>query len=373
MAMRRGLQDILLAVGLAALAEGEALAGQLTGPRAATIPLGLLMTLPLALRRRLPLVALACVMISFVLQSAAGVKLQDNDLASVLAVLVATYSVAAYSPTGSALLGAVAAYAVLAATALHGLSGLVWALVLVGGAWLASWALRSRRLETVAALEHARTIEEQHEAAVLQASTEERTRIARELHDVVSHAVSVIVVQAGAGEQMLPADADESREALQAIQSTGRQALRELRRLLGVLRTPELAASLGPQPGLGDIGSLVESAVHAGTPVTLDIEGDPTPLPAGLDLAAFRIVQESLTNILKHAPGSPAGVRVVYRPEALELDIVNETPIPSMNGSVGHGLIGIRERARLYGGEAAAGPTDGVFRVSVRLPLEESL
>jgi len=363
------LLDAILTLALAALAEGEAIAGQLTGPRTASIPLGLAMALPLAARRRAPLLVLVAVMGAFAAQDAAGVKLQDNDLASVLVVLVAVYSVAAYAPPRAALAGAALTYLVLALTALRGLTGLLWALILVGGSSAAAWTLRTRRQEANAAREHARRVEDEHEARLMSATAEERSRIARELHDVVTHAVSVMVVQAGAGQQTLPADAAETRAALEQIQSTGRQALRELRRLLGVLRTTELQP-LAPQPGLDDLEPLVASAVAAGTPVELTVAGAPPPLPAGLDLTAFRIVQEALTNVLKHAPGRSAAVRITYRPDAVELEITNDASQQRVNG-VGHGLIGMRERAALYGGTLEAGlATGGRFRVRARLPLE---
>jgi signal transduction histidine kinase len=178
-----------------------------------------------------------------------------------------------------------------------------------------------------------------------------------------------MVVQAGAGLQTLPPGADSSRASLEAIQSSGRQALRELRRLLGVLRDAELSPTLGPQPGLEDVKSLVEQARSAGTPVDVSVVGVAPSLPAGLDLAAFRIVQEALTNVLKHAPGRSTNVLIGYRFDGLELEVVNEADSAPFNRR-GHGIVGMRERAMLYGGTLEAGPASGCFRVNARLPIE---
>lgn len=361
--------DVALGAAVAVLAEVEGLSGQVDGPRGALLPLGLLMTLPLAFRRRSPLLVLAVVMVSFVSQTAAGVDLQSGSLASVVAGLVAVYTVAAHVPLQLALVGGAFAYAVTAATALRGPGGLAWGLLLIGGAWLAGRALRSRREQVEAAVEHAAALARERESLAREAVAEERVRIARELHDVVTHAVSVIVVQAGAAEQVLAAGADDPREALRSIQTTGRQALRELRRLLGVLRTEDVAPTLGPQPGLGALGELAESVRQAGTPVAVHVEGL-APLPAGLDLAAFRIVQEALTNVLKHAPGREASVGIAYRGDVLELEVANIVAHADGDAAPGHGLIGMRERALLYGGELAVGRDAGRFVVRARLPLD---
>jgi signal transduction histidine kinase len=214
---------------------------------------------------------LAVVMLSFVFQTGAGVHLEDGSLASVIAGLLAVYTVAAHLPRQPALFGGAFAYAVVAATVLRGPGGLAWGLILLGGAWLAGTAVGSRRARADAALERARELEHEHETVALQAVADERVRIARELHDVVTHSVSVMVVQAGAAEQVLPAGADQPREALEAIQTTGRQALRELRRLLGVLRTETGEPTLGPQPGLTAVEELAEKVRPAGTPVAMHV------------------------------------------------------------------------------------------------------
>jgi signal transduction histidine kinase len=365
-------QDAAIAVAVAALAEYECLSGQVTGPRAAAVPLALVMTLPLALRRRWPMPVLAVVMLSFVFQVGAHVHLEQGSLASVIAGLLAVYTVAAHSSRQVALFGAVFAYAVIAGTVLRGTGGLGWGLVLVGGAWAAGTAIGARHAQAEAAVERARELERERESLALQAVADERVRIARELHDVVTHSVSVMVVQAGAADQVLPPGGDQAREALAAIQTTGRQALRELRRLLGVLRTEDGEPTLGPQPGLAAVDEIAQKVRQAGTPVAVRVEGS-ARLPAGVDLAAFRIVQEALTNALKHAPGREIEVRIGYRSDALDIEVANA--VARVNGvrQNGHGLIGMRERAQLYGGSVdAAADESGRFVVRAHLPLDAS-
>jgi signal transduction histidine kinase len=212
--------------------------------------------------------------------------------------------------------------------------------------------------------------ERERDLAAREAVAEERARIARELHDVVAHGVSVMVVQAQAGPRLL-ADPEQVRGAFRSIETTGREALVELRRLLGVLRGGDEHAATAPQPGLGSLDSLLEQVRDAGLRVDLRVEGEPVQLPAGVDLSAYRIVQEGLTNTLKHAGRAEAEVIVRYHPSALELEILdNGVGAPArLNGS-GHGLVGMRERIALYGGTFEAGSRDGHgFVVRAQLPL----
>jgi signal transduction histidine kinase len=212
--------------------------------------------------------------------------------------------------------------------------------------------------------------ERERDLAAREAVVEERARIARELHDVVAHGVSVMVVQAQAGPRLL-ADPEQARGVFRAIETTGREALVELRRLLGVLRGGDDHAATAPQPGLGSLGSLVEQVREAGLRVDLRIEGEPTELPPGVDLSAYRIAQEALTNTLKHAGRAEAEVIVRYDTTVLELEILDNGvgPHERVNGS-GHGLVGMRERVALYGGTLEAGSRNGHgFAVRARLPL----
>jgi signal transduction histidine kinase len=238
-------------------------------------------------------------------------------------------------------------------------------------AWLVGWALRERTERTEAAEERAERAEREREAAARVAVAEERARIARELHDVVAHAVSVIVLQVGAVRHRMPENASADREALRNVEEAGRTALAEMRRLLNAMRDEGDTAELVPHPGLADLPTLVRDVGAAGLAVDLRVLGEPEPLPAGLDLSAYRIVQEGLTNSLKHAGGGRTEVTVAYEPEALRLEVrdhghVNGTGLEG----AGHGLVGIRERVKIFGGEMSAGPAPGGgFLVRVRLRL----
>jgi signal transduction histidine kinase len=202
------------------------------------------------------------------------------------------------------------------------------------------------------------------------AAADERARIARELHDVVSHSLSVIAIQSSAAEAALERDPALARAPLAAIRSSSEQALDEMRRMLGVLRTPDDGDGLAPQPGLARLPELVEHARAAGVEVTLEVAGTPRPLPASVDLSAFRIVQEALTNVRKHASGASTTVHVGWEPAALALAVRDRGPGPASVANGGHGLVGMRERVRLHGGELRAGPADdGGFEVAAVLPL----
>jgi signal transduction histidine kinase len=209
--------------------------------------------------------------------------------------------------------------------------------------------------------------------AAERATVEERARIARELHDVISHDVSLIVLQAGVERRVSGADDSPTGQALASIESAGRDALGELRRMLGVLRKPDGDAPLHPQPGLGDLPALIAQVRETGLAVDLVVEGEPIPVPSGLDLAAYRIVQESLTNVAKHAAGGTARAAIRYLADGLELEILDTgtpTPAPALVPAGGHGLVGMRERVLLYGGTLDARPQPGGgFRVTARIPL----
>jgi signal transduction histidine kinase len=361
--------DAALAVALAAAAEAELLSQRGAGQRPLALLLALAMTLPLAARRRFPLAVAAVVAASFPLQWAVGVDMY-NYLASVIAGLLAGYSVAAHARPRRSLPAVAFLYAMVALGALRGAAGLAWGLILVGGAALAGWGIRGRRLHAQELAVLAAELEAARDENARAAVTEERARIARELHDVVAHAVSVMVVQAGAADQVLPAELLPAREALLAVQQTGRQALVELRRLLGVLRADGQSATRGPQPGLAALGALAQNVREAGLAVSVGIEGDTTAVGPGLDLAAYRIVQEALTNTLKHARATRVEVTVRVAADALELTVEDDGRGPANGGGRGHGLIGMRERALLYGGELEAGARNGSgFAVRARLPL----
>ena len=242
--------------------------------------------------------------------------------------------------------------------------------------WLAGVALRQRSLRIARAEGRSAALERDHretQAAV----AEERARIARELHDVVAHSVSVMTVQAGAARMTLGTDPDRALEALLAVEETGRQALDELRRLLCILRPDQVRpdhidAALVPQPGLDNLPELVESVRGTGLPVELVTDGVVRPVAPGLGLTAYRIVQEALTNTLKHAAAHQVRVLVNYGPQQLQVEVRDDGSRPSLTtassvGQGGHGLAGMRERAALYGGEVHVGPgEDGGYLVSGR-------
>jgi signal transduction histidine kinase len=235
------------------------------------------------------------------------------------------------------------------------------------GAWGSGWLVRQR------ATQARRAVAESGEFART-AVSDERARIARELHDVVAHSVSIIAVQAGAAEELIERDPAQARQHIASVRRTAREAMTEMRRLLDVLRTDE--AGYAPQPGLARLPDLLDETCAAGVPVELIEEGKRTRLPPGLDLVAFRVVQESLTNVRKHAPGAPTRVQLRYGPKTLELDVVNEVAVTHADangrGRGGHGLVGMRERVRLFDGRFDAQPiASGGFRVHATLPLTE--
>jgi signal transduction histidine kinase len=237
-------------------------------------------------------------------------------------------------------------------------------------AWLGGFAFRERDVQATAAEERAFQAEREREAAARVAVAEERARIARELHDIVAHALSVMVLQVGAVRHKVADLPDDDREALEDVERTGRTALAEMRRLLGAMRERGGDVELEPQPGLENLEPLVQRVRSTGLRVRLRVEGEPLPLPRALDLSAYRIVQEALTNVLKHADASDAEVLVRHRPDALQLEVRDNGRGAVNGGSAGHGLVGIRERVKLYGGEMTAGPANGggfIVTASLRL------
>jgi signal transduction histidine kinase len=237
--------------------------------------------------------------------------------------------------------------------------------------WSLAWVVSRRVRSTRALRARAATLEAERERVAAQAVAEERGRIARELHDVVAHNVSVMVVQAGGVRRLLQPDQVREREALETIELTGRRALTEMRRLVGVMRSNPNTADREPQPGLGSVDRLLEEIRNAGLPAKLEVTGTRVDLPPGLDLSAYRIVQEALTNALKHAGPAHATVTLNYGRDTLEIDITDDGLAKRTNGSGGHGLIGMRERVGLYGGELEAGPQpEGGFRLRARLPID---
>jgi signal transduction histidine kinase len=239
-----------------------------------------------------------------------------------------------------------------------------------GITWAVGFALRARSEQAEAAETRAMRAEREREAAARLAVAEERARIARELHDIVAHAVSVMVLQVGAVRHKLPDELAGDREALSSVERAGRTALAEMRRLLGAMRDEQDEVSFVPQPGLDGLDSLLEEVTRAGLPVELHVDGEPFPLPRGVDLSAYRIVQEGLTNALKHAHASTVNVTVRYALDELQIEVRDNGVGSSTTDGLGHGLVGVRERVKIYGGEMSAGAANGGgFVLSTRLPL----
>ena len=327
-------------------------------------------TLPLAWRRRAPL---GCYCVQF---ASALATLEPPTFAGLLAIFIGIYSIGAYSrwrpwsliaPLGSALI-----LQVLFPDSQPQLSAGVTTAVVGMAAWLAGNAIRDRQARADALAERTRQLEREQALNAQVAVAEERARIARELHDVVAHSVSIMVVQAGAARVQLAQTSGPAVDALRSVETTGREALTELRRLLGLLTDEGEAAELAPTPGLDQLDALLARVGDAGLPVSVRIEGPPRPLPPGLDLTAYRIVQEALTNALKHARGGPTEVVLRYAEDGLSIDVQNASPGQPSDAAVrvngaGRGLVGLQQRVALYGGdlETRAHP-DGSFALHAR-------
>jgi signal transduction histidine kinase len=237
-------------------------------------------------------------------------------------------------------------------------------------AWLAGFALRERAVQAEVAEARAIQAERDRETAARIAVAEERARIARELHDVVAHAVSVMVLQVGAVRHRMPDSAAQDREALKNVEQTGRAALAEMRSLLGAMRRDSDPVELAPQPGLSDLDALLADVRAAGLPVRMQIEGEQLVLPRAIDLSAYRIVQEGLTNSLKHAEARQADVALRYGANEVQVEVRDDGRGPSTDDGLGHGLIGIKERVKIYGGDMQVGAAGGGgFVLRARLPL----
>jgi signal transduction histidine kinase len=252
----------------------------------------------------------------------------------------------------------------------HSTSELLFIPLLFAICWLAGFALRERAEQAEAAEVRATQAERERAAAARLAVAEERARIARELHDVVAHAVSVMVLQVGAVRHNLSEQLAEDAEALRGVEETGRTALGEMRRLLGAMRRDGDGVELTPQPGLDGVDSLATEIGRAGLPVRLHVEGERASLPPALDLSAYRIVQEGLTNALKYARASRADVTVRYGADDVQIEVRDDGDGAASGDGSGFGLVGIRERVKIFGGEMTAGPApEGGFVLSARLPV----
>jgi signal transduction histidine kinase len=365
----RFASEALLALALTAVVQLEIWFTDVTVPKGLAVPAGLLMTLPLAWRRPAPLAVTIVVMGSWTAQSLLDDSTQPPQTA-LLALLLALFSVAAHGDRRRALVGGgVSLAALLVSTP----SDAVVMGPLFVGVWLAGRLLHERQRLATVLRDRASALEREQEETARLAIAEERARIARELHDVVAHSVSVMVVQAGAERLALGAGQESTRETLLAIEKTGRQALAEMRRLLDMLRTEDEEVALAPEPSLEHLDSLVARVREAGLPVELRVEGKRAPVPAGVDISAYRIVQEALTNALRHAGPARARVVVRYGEADVEVEVADDGPGPKEGDGTGHGLVGMRERVALYGGELTTGKADaGGYIARARLPFDRT-
>jgi signal transduction histidine kinase len=331
-----------------------------------------LTTAPLGFRRRYPATAFAVIF--------AAVLAAHNHVTTITfgAVILAAYSAVLYSRFRWAALLAVGAGAVIATAGFPDTTPPVparfTALLVLAPVAAIAIVMRGWRQRAGDSAERLQRAEAEHEAQTRRAVEAERARIAGELHDVVTHNVSVMVVQAGAARSVLDSSPDDAREALLSVEASGRTAMTELRHLLGLLAPAGGdEAVLVPQPGTGQVPSLVERVRAAGLSVELTVTGA-RDLPPGVDLAAYRVVQEALTNVIKHAGTARAAVVLEYRPDDLVIIVTDDgRPVTGSGGPGGRGLIGLRERIGLYGGELDAGPRPGGgWRVRARIPLEGS-
>jgi signal transduction histidine kinase len=379
--LRRHAGDLLVAA-LAIAAVVEIVVSNIPGSKGAFAALSLAWTLVLLLRHRFPLTA---PVLTSTLVAAASFFIADEmrGTATGVVLLIATsWFLGIGNERRRSILGLAAVYAGVQVTTAHfsdvGVGDVVFTSLLVGAPWAAAQAVRARFVQAAQLRARTARLEAEREAVTQAAIAEERSRIARELHDVVAHSISVMTIQAGAARLLVDGDPDRAEEALGRVEETGRETLGEMRRLLGVLRR-DMAASDGlePRASLDHVESLLSHYREAGLEIAFELDGTPRTLPPGVDLAAYRVVQEALTNTLKHAGPGQVAVRIAYAPAEVALEISNEardtaSANVSANGSGGgHGIVGMRERTAIYGGSLDAGPRPGGgFQVAARFPLE---
>lgn len=362
--------DVVLEVALRREAEGAPTVSPWFGAPAVAV-----MVLALAARRLWPFAAPALVWVLAAALSFVDGRLVVFSVSASLAGLVASFLLGNLADATKARAGLLVvlggAAMVVYNTPDDDPGSYVFMPALFAMAWVGGLALQQRAARADAAELRAALLARDREEATRSAIAEERSRIARELHDVLGHSVSVMTIQASAVRRMLTPGQEKEREALLAVEQTGREALSEMRRLVGILRLGDDGPELEPQPGLGQIPKLVAQTRELGLAVDLRVEGEPVPLPPGIDLTAYRLVQEGLTNARKHAHASHTEVTVRYQGDGLEVEVCDNGRGPADSAEGGHGLIGMRERVSIYGGEFEAGPrSEGGYRLRARLPVQ---
>jgi signal transduction histidine kinase len=365
--------DVGLAAALATYALVEGLLIDARAPWVVGAPLTVLL---LAWRRRYPLASVAVVLVLVAPLGAIGLD-EPGSVLVLPVIIVSAYTVGREVANGRLALAAAAAIIVWSVVGLLGgenslIADIVALLVLVGGGAGVGRAIRVSHAENAKLQSLTAQLAAERELVARAAVAEERGRVARELHDVVAHSVSLIAVQAGAAEELMGRDDARARDALRAVQEAARDALAEMRRLLSVLRADEDPPGLAPQPGLGAVEELVAHARRGGLPVHLRQEGVPGDVPTVIDLSTFRIVQEALTNVRKHARAAPTDVLVRYAPDEIVVEVSNadDGAVSTDTNGRGYGIAGMSERARICGGTLDVGRRDGRYVVSARLPRD---
>jgi signal transduction histidine kinase len=339
----------------------------------------LLLVLPLLTRRRSPFLAPAWLWLLAAALSFLDARLVPSLTGVYAAGMVAAFLIGCLPDERQGRIGLAMLIGSAAIIAVNdparSLSEVVLVPTVFALAWLGGFAQRERAAQAHRAEERALHAEREREVAARIAVAEERARIARELHDIVAHAVSVMVLQVGAVRHRLPGDFADDVEALRAVEDTGRSALGDMRRMLGAMRSEADGAEFEPQPGLDRLDVLLREIRRAGLPVELHVAGEPSRLPAAIDLSAYRIVQEGLTNALKHARASRASVHIGYAADELRIQVSDDGAgaAAATGDGLGHGLVGVRERVKLFGGEMTADASNGGgFRLTTSLPLNGS-
>lgn len=369
---RRGF--ILTAVAVGSIGVIETIASSSQRPLPLYLAVVTAMTAPIAVLRRFPLAATVVVYLTLLVPTVDGVS--SDVMYYAFALIVTAYGLGAHADRTRAWAGfALILTMMIVIVPLDpndpGYGDAVFLGAIMGTPWVLGRLLRQRQGENAELAGRAELLEREREHLAQLAVAAERARIARELHDVVAHSVSVMAVQTAAVRRRIAADRPADAATLLTVESSARQALAELRRLLGVLRSETDEAALSPQPGLGDLPDLLRQSRLAGLEVDLEIDGSVSALPAGVDLAGYRIVQEALTNTRKHAGAGRARVLVRYRPHEVSVEVTDDGTRQPVPGPGGHGLVGMSERVSLYGGRLEVGPAaGGGFAVRATLLVE---
>jgi signal transduction histidine kinase len=371
-------RDALVALAVATIGVVEVVANTAIRPEVVAIVVEVALGAALWWRHQRPLLAVTAVAVLQVVEAVAGVPLQQ-PIVPLLASAIVIYAVVAHGSLRIGLVGlSIMIVAVAAETVVQhkGVGNFAFAMVFAVGTFFVARTVAYRTRHADEMRERADEVEQRRDDDVRRAAEAERTRIARELHDVIAHSVGVMVVQAGAAERVLDRDPEAAVAALRSVQGTGRQAIAEMARLVSILREGGEEVGLAPQPGIDDVTALVEETRRSGLPVELEVSGPAQPVAPALGLTIYRIVQEALTNIRKHAGDARATVRLSYAPGAITTEVRDTgaasgaAPVHKVDGT-GHGLIGMRERVAMYGGTLQLDhPDGGGFVVRARLPIE---